>query len=62
MKGMEGLYSFKIVFSNLNDGIIELPRIVTKDGTVLTSDYARNSGKATILRKDYLAHAKKSQQ
>ena len=39
------------ISSNLNDGIIELPRIVTKDGTVLTSDYAiRNSGKATILR------------
>ena len=47
------------ISSNLNDGIIELPRIVTKDGTVLTSDYAiRNSGKATILEKDYLVHAK----
>ena len=40
------------ISSNLNDGIIELPRIITKDGTVLTSAYAiRNGGKATILRK-----------
>jgi len=48
------------ISSNLNDGIIELPRIVTKDGTVLTSDYAiRNSGKATILRKGLFSPCKK---
>ena len=48
------------ISSNLNDGIIELPRIVTKDGTILTSDYAiRNSGKATILRKGLFSPCKK---
>ena len=40
------------ISSNLNDGIIELPKIISKDGTVLSSSYAiRNGGNATILRK-----------
>jgi LPS-assembly protein len=40
------------ISSDLNDGIIELPKIISKDGTVLSSSYAiRNGGNATILRK-----------
>ena len=48
------------ISSNLSDGIIELPRIITKDGTLLASNYAiRNNGKATILRKGLFTPCKK---
>ena len=45
--------------ADLSDGLIELPRITTKDGTSLSSAYAiRSNNKATILRKGIFSPCK----
>ena len=45
--------------ADLSDGLIELPRITTKDGTSLSSAYAiRSNNNATILRKGIFSPCK----
>ena len=40
--------------SDLNDGVIEMPTLLTKEGTKISSAYAiRSGGKSIILKKGY---------
>jgi len=48
--------------SDLNDGIIKLPSLLTKDGTIISSAYAiRSGGKSIILKKGIFSPCKKCQ-
>ena len=48
--------------SDLNDGIIKLPSLVTKDGTNISSAYAiRSGGKSIVLKKGIFSPCKKCQ-
>ena len=48
--------------SDLNDGIIKLPSLLTKDGTNISSAYAiRSGGKSIILKKGIFSPCKKCQ-
>ena len=48
--------------SDLNDGIIKLPSLLTKDGTNISSAYAiRSGGKSIVLKKGIFSPCKKCQ-
>ena len=48
--------------SDLNDGIIKLPSLLTKDGTKISSAYAiRSGGKSIVLKKGIFSPCKKCQ-
>ncbi|MGY9042178.1 MAG: LptA/OstA family protein, partial [Alphaproteobacteria bacterium] len=48
--------------SDLNDGIIKLPSLLTKDGTSISSAYAiRSGGKSIVLKKGIFSPCKKCQ-
>ena len=48
--------------SDLNDGIIKLPSLLTKDGTNISSAYAiRSEGKSIVLKKGIFSPCKKCQ-
>ncbi|MDA9034473.1 LPS assembly protein LptD [Hyphomicrobiales bacterium] len=48
--------------SDLNDGIIKLPSLLTKDGTNISSSYAiRSGGKSIVLKKGIFSPCKKCQ-